>query len=642
MTPQDFIKAEAKRIRNGLHRKKAATPPKPTDPNGAAESATLITVGVDEHRVNADAIRALASEKDLYQRGGILVRLMEQQEDDDGVETIRRWAGSPVVRELPKPLLRERLTRCACWQTEAFDRNGNVILREAHPPGWCIDAVFARSLWPGIRHLSAVVTCPVLLPNGRILRESGYDTQSGILAAIPPGLVIDLPDRPTAEQVAAAVAALWEVVQDFPFERPEHRSAWLAGLLTPLAAFAYDGPAPMFLIDKNVRGAGAGLLVDCVALILTGRRFSTMNYTNDKEELRKKITSLAMEGERLILLDNLSGPVGNDVLDMALTTCHWKDRLLGGNRMYDGPLQATWYSTGNNVELRADTSRRVCHIRMESEHERPEMRNDVKYKDLRGYVLANRGQLLSAALTVLSGWVAAGRPTHDLQPWGSYEGWSGVVRESLVFAGLPDPGTTREALQAAADVDRAALEVILSNWEQLDNTGGMTAASVVKLLKDDKDDQYADFRTAVEELCGKLCGRTLGNRLRQHKRRNIGGKMIDAVPGGKKANRWRVLSAQTVPTRDRPPSPPPPPCPAASHTPCKGGEGGEEGQFPPGKNPEQAGPNMADVAEMLEKAGWKWRHIRDHFGAKVPKSGGLIDLTPEQLAELVGVLAKAK
>ena len=37
----------------------------------------------------------------------------------------------------------------------------------------------------------------------------------------------------------------------------------------------------------------------------------------------------------------------------------------------------------------------------------------------------NRGQLLSAALTILRGWIAAGRPTHGLVPWGSYEGWSG-------------------------------------------------------------------------------------------------------------------------------------------------------------------------------------------------------------------------
>ena len=67
-----------------------------------------------------------------------------------------------------------------------------------------------------------------------------------------------------------------------------------------------------------------------------------------REELRKRITSLAAEGEHMVLLDNLAGPVGNDVLDAALTSDHWKDRVLGSNRVYNGPLHVVWFGTGNN------------------------------------------------------------------------------------------------------------------------------------------------------------------------------------------------------------------------------------------------------------------------------------------------------
>ena len=68
-----------------------------------------------------------------------------------------------------------------------------------------------------------------------------------------------------------------------------------------------------------------------------------MSYTSDREELRKRITTIAVEGDRLVLLDNLAGAVGNDILDAALTTDRWKDRLLGVNRRYDGPLHVTWF-----------------------------------------------------------------------------------------------------------------------------------------------------------------------------------------------------------------------------------------------------------------------------------------------------------
>ena len=58
---------------------------------------------------------------------------------------------------------------------------------------------------------------------------------------------------------------------------------------------------------------------------------------------------------------------------------------------------------------------------MDSPDEKPEIRSDIRRKKLREYVRKHRGTLLAAALTVLRGW-----------------------HETLVFAGLMDPGLTRE------------------------------------------------------------------------------------------------------------------------------------------------------------------------------------------------------
>jgi hypothetical protein len=337
-----------------------------------------------------------------------------------------------------------------------------------------------------------------------------------------------------------------DVVQDFPFETNSHRAAWLASLLTPLAWFAFTGPAPLFLIDGNVRGVGKGLLADVVALIVTGRRFPVMSYTNDREELRKKVTTLAVEGERLVLLDNLAGVVDSPVLDMALTSDTWKDRLLGGNRIYNGPLNVTWFATGNNVQLAADTARRVCHVRLETPDERPEMKEGFRYPDLRGHVLRNRGKLLGAALTILRGWVVAGRPAHKLRPWGSFESWSDVVREAVVFAELPDPGETRLQLQTMADRDANAMADIIAGLDEMCTDGrGMTTAEIVKRLKEDESptEAVADMRAAVEELCGKLCGRLLGYKFRHFARRNFNGRMIDKASSAQGKNRWVVVSA---------------------------------------------------------------------------------------------------
>ncbi|CAN5218855.1 hypothetical protein BH11PLA2_BH11PLA2_02870 [soil metagenome] len=276
--------------------------------------------------MNQKACEALALEKDLYQRGGLLTHIVETEADAEAEAVIRRPAGSLVVREVTPPLLRERLTRCIA--STKLDSEGNEVA--AHPPAWAVQALHGRGLWPGVQWLDDVVTHPVLLPDGSLLSTGGYHSSFRVFASFPSKLELVIPEKPDKDDVTAAVAMLFDVISDFPFETPAHRSAWLAGLLTPLAWFAFEGPAPLFLIDGNVRGVGKGLLADVISFIVTGRRFATMAYTNDREELRKKITSLAVEGERLVLLDNLAGAVGNDILDNALTSGQWKDRLLGG------------------------------------------------------------------------------------------------------------------------------------------------------------------------------------------------------------------------------------------------------------------------------------------------------------------------
>src|SRR5262249_18477757 len=153
-------------------------------------------------------------------------------------------------------------------------------------------------------------------------------------------------------------------------------------LLTPLARPAFDGPSPLFLVDANVRAAGKGMSLEVISRIVTGNPFPVISYpANPKdceEELRKKITTFLLYGDRIALFDNLTGALGGGPLEGALRGRGGQDRILGANRQFRGPLSVTFYGTGNNVIIRADTARRICHIRLESPHERPEERTDVK------------------------------------------------------------------------------------------------------------------------------------------------------------------------------------------------------------------------------------------------------------------------
>jgi hypothetical protein len=515
--------------------------------SGAAEAPDdrpVIVITTEEHLVNDEAVAALPRDASIFQRGGLLVRVV--RDTSPAAKGVRR-PFAPRIEPLPMPLLRERLTANARWIVIRQTEDGPEE-RPARPPGWSIAAVHARACWPGIRHLEAVVDYPVLRPDGTILCRPGYDSETGLLLESMEQLPIPGND-PTKDDAVAAREGLLEVIADFPFDREVRRAAWLAGLLTPLARFAFSGPAPLFLVDANVRGAGKGLLLDCISRIITGQRFTIATYTSDEDELRKRITSLALAGDRLVLFDNIEGRFGNATLDAALTATAWKDRVLGVNRMAEAPLYMAWYASGNNVAVAGDTARRICHIRLESPNERPEERQDFRHRNLLQWVGENRSSLLRAALTILRAYCVVGLPDLGLLPWGSFEGWSRLVRSAVVWVGLPDPGETRLLLQEQADVVAENMAVVLQCWEKLDpEQHGLTAAEVIHLLykamPEHPENFHLDLKAALEALLGRPDARSLGNKLRTFRRRVFQGRFLDHAGTEQRAARWAVYPAE--------------------------------------------------------------------------------------------------
>jgi hypothetical protein len=526
-----------------------------------------ILVTTEEHLVNEQAAAALALDQHVFQRGALLVRVTK--DESPAAKGIRRPL-TPRIEPLPAALLRERLAANARWLKLRKTGEGEEEV-PAHPPAWCVSAVHARGSWHGVRHLEAVTEYPVLRPDGSVLCQRGYDPDTGLLLANTSPL-LQLPDHPGLDTAIIARNLLLEVISDFPFAREIHRAAWVAALLTPLARFAFAGPAPLFLADANVRAAGKGLLLDCISRIITGERFTIATYTNDEDELRKRITSLVLAGDRLALFDNLNGKFGNAVLDAALTGTAWEDRLLGVNRMAKAPLYLSWYATGNNVALAADTARRVCHIRLESPQERPEERSDFRHPHLLVWIGEQRQRLLASALTILRAYFVAGRPDQKLPAWGSYEGWSALVRSAVVWVGMPDPGATRLLLQDQADVMAEAMALLLGCWEKMDpERRGLTTADVIDALfkqpPPSPPDYHADMRSAVETLIGRPDARALGNRLRSYRRRIFQRRFIDRVGKEHQAARWAVFPADEFKARLQE-------TPHTPHTPQRGSQEG--------------------------------------------------------------------
>lgn len=512
-------------------------PAEPLDPRPMVEQS------IREHEVIAEVIPELGKHQDVYQRGGQLVEVTEDSVAEN--KRIQLVFSTPRIRPIPRPRLRSLISECV----RLFEVKGegeDATEKDVRPADWLVNGISDAGSYPRVRHLEAIVETPILREDGSILQTPGYDDASGILYR-PSAPFPDLPENPSKDDALRAVASIHELVKQFPFASKVHRASWLAALLTPLARFAFRGPSPLFLIDANIRGIGKGLLCEVISQIALGRKFAIATYARNDEEMGKVVQSIAKSGERTFLLDNVTGLLGSATLDAALTADEWQGRDLMTNDAPRRPLLVTWYATGNNVSVGADTCRRVCHIRLETTNENPENREGFKFPRLAAHVAANRVEYLSAALTILRAYWVAGRPDQGLKPWGSFEGWSDVVRSCVNWLTGFDPGATRQELAEQADTSASLLRSMLHGWLELD--GGRTGVPTTEAFRQLKEypNRFHALREAVAELPSSR-GKEAGSRdasywLRSHRDRFMDGLCFSEWKDRNKTSHWKVVTA---------------------------------------------------------------------------------------------------
>lgn len=493
------------------------------------EARRDIVLGDDEGRVNDEALDALRMDPNLFQRAEALVEIR-------GGEMNR----APVIRALAVASLRDRVSRYAKFMVLNKDRE----LVPAHPPKWCVDALYARGTYPGIRPLEGIAEAPVLLPGGEVLDRPGYDERSGLFL-IPATVFPPIPAKPTLDEARHALEELRETIADFPFESEEHASGALAAILTPIARRAHTGSTPLFAVDASTRGSGKTLLCNVVSTIFTGRPMPTSVMASDDDEMRKRITASVLGGESLVLFDNVAGALGCPSLDAVLTTGVWRDRILGRSANTEAmPIHIVWFTTGNNLSFRGDTARRSLHVRLDPRMERPEERNDFTHKNLLAYCARERPRLYVAGVTALRAYFAAGSPDQDLSAWGSFEGWSGVVRSALVWAGYADPVAACLEIARTADPGASALRQLLHGLRELDPEGrGLLAAEILRRAELDAGDGRSALLSVIEELAanGRPTPRGLGMKLHHMRGHVVDGMRLERRDGKDGAS-WFVGS----------------------------------------------------------------------------------------------------
>ena len=513
----------------------------------------LIRITADIHNAISEAADAIGDHDDVFQRDGRLVQVIRAPEVEVFVS-----AGSPIVRVIPAPTLREMISEVSAF--ERIDARSKKWARCA-PTEAIVAGVLHRGNWPHVRRLIGVLEAPSMRPDGSLIQERGYDKATGYL--YEPSIEFPaIDDAPSQDDARNALAIINDLFADFPFIDESARSVPAALFLTIVARPAIAGCTPAFMVDANTRGSGKTLVGDAVAMAATGRLTAKMSYPSDDIELEKVLAAYAIRASALVNFDNVTRPFGGGPLDRCLTAADTVElRVLGRSEIQTLQWRSVIIGSGNNVTLTGDTARRLTMCRLESPLENPENRTGFRHSNLVEHVRTQHAKLVVAALTILRAWFAAGCPRMNCPQWGSFDAWAAMVPPALVFAGGADPMMSRPSVQGDEDPEKAALVGILAHWQRIAGVEGVsvkTALDRLYPLRRDLSppDGLDELREAIEILAppatpGKPpTAAKVGNQFRRFKRRVVGGRMLDAKTGHGGSLQWRVVSARTGDTGD--------------------------------------------------------------------------------------------
>jgi hypothetical protein len=138
---------------------------------------------------------------------------------------------------------------------------------------------------------------------------------------------------------------------------------------------------------------------------------------------------------------------------------------------------------------------------MDAGVERPELRQ------FRGNpvvaVLADRGRYIAAVLTIVRGYLAAGRSA-ACTPLASFEAWSRLVREPLLWLNQADPVAALEQVRDADPV-LADLLAVMASWErEIGLNEERTALEVVQLATEQPIYNSNETTAAYHAQCEAL------------------------------------------------------------------------------------------------------------------------------------------
>lgn len=499
------------------------------EPAAARMKATIRSMAGEVHRLADKAEQELAKSGKYYQRGGLIVAIST----DPGIK-------DTSVKEISQPALMAALSCSAMW--ERYDSRTQDYVR-IDPPARVVSVLFDSLNYRHLPVLNGLAHQPYLRPDGTLVNVAGYDLATGMFGVFNANK-FDIPDKPTKEDAVKALNLITDLLAEFSFPKKSDEAAAITAILAASIRPSLTA-APMYHVRAPQISSGKSFLCQIIGAFATPKRGAPTTFPYDDEECRKVLLAELLRAPAIIEFDNMTTDlVAHKSLCTALTSEYITGRIFGVSKTATVSTRTLFLSSGNNVGPIQDMVRRCITINLDPALENPASRT-FKNPHILLDLHRERAKYISAALTIIRAWIVAGRPKSDCKALSSYEDWSDLCRQPLLWLELPDP---TEAVFAAMndDPDRETLGRLLQAWHA-------TFGSAPKMIRDAVNKADEAFNDELKEvICdiaaekGVVNRRILGRWVKRNASRIVNGMRFVRASGNRSAEAWRVELVSSV------------------------------------------------------------------------------------------------
>jgi hypothetical protein len=541
-TPHDWFKTVPGWQERFKHHKRSlnnVTPLPGVEQPDEDDPRAPIELGLEQERslpvvVSKVIDRLAANDNGIYQRDAQLVRIVEGTRHYIAEHSEHSIANAiDRIATVIKVTAGKRKVESEGGKVEYLDYEKREKLVSA--PHVIAKRVLVISDYPRVRPIRGIVRYPFLTPSWGIVTEAGYNAESRVWA--PHATPVKLRPDAKLEDAQESIAALRDLMSDFPWETTDDFAAWLSLPLSILARPAFTDPVPGHLATATVSRAGKGLSLDIATTIALGETVPKSQLSKDDDEQSKQIFGYIAPGDPCVIIDNVKGKLGGPAIEALHTSSVVRLRILGKSESRDLPNHSVWAYSANQAEVTTDMVGRLVNWRLVPAEESPGERETFRHHDILAHVRGNRITYLGHLLTILHAYRNAGFPQQRLSPaMGGFETWGRYVRAPLVWSGAGDPVGTQRRLREQGDTEIDAVREQVATIGRIFGVGEFTSADLAQSVADRSTQGREHFirfgrdpdARSVSQILGKL------------KDRKVSGRVLRSAKDRTKTNCWRL------------------------------------------------------------------------------------------------------